>query len=116
MEWKNIYRGIIMGASDVVPGVSGGTIAVLLGIYDRFIAAINGIFSKEWKKHIGFLIPLPIGVAIAILSLIPILSWLLEQLSGPPSFFFLVVLFGDQHFLFREAESRTGFKRNLTIS
>ncbi|MYL59645.1 DUF368 domain-containing protein, partial [Virgibacillus halodenitrificans] len=34
MEWKNIYRGMLMGASDVIPGVSGGTIAVLLGIYD----------------------------------------------------------------------------------
>ncbi|MUV38477.1 hypothetical protein JNUCC1_02315 [Lentibacillus sp. JNUCC-1] len=31
MEWKNIYRGILMGASDLVPGVSGGTIALLLG-------------------------------------------------------------------------------------
>ena len=51
MEWRNIYRGILMGATDLVPGISGGTIAVLLGIYDRLIAAISGIFSKEWKKH-----------------------------------------------------------------
>lgn len=110
MEWKNIYRGIIMGASDVVPGVSGGTIAVLLGIYDRFIAAINGIFSKEWKKHIGFLIPLAIGVAIAILSLSHIISWLLEQHSGPTYFFFLGLIIGVLPFLFREAEARTRFK------
>jgi len=48
MEWKNIYRGLIMGSSDVIPGISGGTIAVLLGIYDRLIEGINGIFTKEW--------------------------------------------------------------------
>src|SRR5690625_7173963 len=69
MEWKNIYRGMIMGASDIVPGVSGGTIAVLLGIYDQFIGAINGIFSRDWKKHLSFLVPLAIGVAAAILTL-----------------------------------------------
>lgn len=66
MEWKNLYRGLIMGTSDVIPGVSGGTIAVLLGIYDRLIAAINGIFTKDWKKHFGFLIPLGIGIVTAI--------------------------------------------------
>ena len=69
MEWKNIYRGMLMGASDVIPGVSGGTIAVLLGIYDRLIAAINGFLSKDWKKQLGFLVPLGIGVVIAILLL-----------------------------------------------
>lgn len=44
IEWKNLYRGALMGASDIVPGVSGGTIAVVLGIYQRLIEGINGIF------------------------------------------------------------------------
>ena len=76
MEWKNIYRGLLMGASDVIPGVSGGTIALLLGIYDRLIEAINGLFSREWKKHLNFLVPLGIGVAIAIFSLAKLIVWL----------------------------------------
>ncbi|MGL5916234.1 MAG: undecaprenyl phosphate translocase family protein, partial [Culicoidibacterales bacterium] len=37
LEWKNIYRGMLVGAADLVPGVSGGTIAVLLGIYDELL-------------------------------------------------------------------------------
>lgn len=69
MEWKNLYRGLFMGASDVIPGVSGGTIAVLLGIYDRLIAAVNGILSKDWKKHLLFLVPLGIGILTAIFLL-----------------------------------------------
>src|SRR5690625_7957438 len=69
MEWKNIYRGLIMVASDVVPGVSGGTIAVLLGIYDNLIAALNGLFSKDWEKHLSFLITLGLGIAFSIFSL-----------------------------------------------
>src|SRR5690625_3110049 len=115
MEWKNIYRGLIMGASDVVPGVSGGTMAVLLGIYDRFIAAIDGIVSKEWRKHIGFLIPLGIGVAVAILSLSHVISWLLEQHSRPTYFFFLGLIIGVLPFLFREAEARTRFKDRKSV-
>ena len=47
MEWKNIYRGILMGISDLIPGVSGGTIAFILGIYDRLLAAISGFFSRD---------------------------------------------------------------------
>ncbi len=63
MEWRNIYRGFCMGVSDLIPGVSDGTIAVVLGIYEQLLAAISGFFSREWKKHLGFLIPLATGVA-----------------------------------------------------
>src|SRR5699024_4126106 len=89
MEWRNIYRGLIMGASDVIPGVSGGTIAVLLGIYDRLIAAINGLFSKHWKQYLSFLIPLAIGVATAIFTLARLMKWLLANYPQPTYFFFL---------------------------
>src|SRR5699024_4269307 len=78
MNWKNIYRGFFMGVSDIVPGVSGGTIAVLLGIYDRLIASINGLFSKEWKRHLGFLIQLEIGVGLALFSLSLLMELLLN--------------------------------------
>src|SRR5699024_5672036 len=91
MEWKNIYRGLLMGASDVIPGVSGGTIAVLLGIYDRLIAAINGFFSKEWKKHLTFLIPLGIGMATAVLLLSRVIEWLFNHYPAPTNFFFFIL-------------------------
>ena len=58
MQWRNLYRGFFMGISDLIPGVSGGTIAFILGIYDELLAAISGFFSRNWKKHIGFLLPL----------------------------------------------------------
>lgn len=101
-----------MGASDVIPGVSGGTIAVLLGIYDRLIAAINGLFSKEWKKHLSFLIPLGIGIVLAIFSLAKLMKWLLNHYQGPTFFFFLGLILGVLPFLFREADVRNTFKIN----
>lgn len=109
MEWKNIYRGLFMGASDVVPGVSGGTIAVVLGIYDRLIAAINGFFSKEWKKHFRFLFPLGLGIVFAIFTLSRLMDWLIQNHSIPTFFFFIGLILGVLPLLFREAEARHTF-------
>lgn len=109
MEWKNLYRGIVIGASDVVPGVSGGTIAVLLGIYDRLIEAINGIFSKGWKNHIGFLIPLGGGMALSIFSLSRLIEWLLANHMIPTYFFFLGLIIGILPLLFNEIDVKRNF-------
>jgi len=110
MEWKNIYRGMIMGISDVVAGVSGGTIAVILGIYDRLIAAINGVFTKEWRKHLAFLIPLAIGVGLAIFLFSHLMNWLLENYERPTFYFFLGLIIGILPFLFRESEAKRTFR------
>ncbi len=85
-------KGMAMGAADVVPGVSGGTIAFISGIYEELITSINninlsliGIFKKEgikavWNKINGnFLVSLFIGIFISVLSLAKFLSWLLEN-------------------------------------
>ncbi|UFT99801.1 DUF368 domain-containing protein [Radiobacillus kanasensis] len=110
MEWKNIYRGMIMGASDVIPGVSGGTIAVVLGIYDQLIESINGFFSREWKKHLGFLLPLGAGIVASILLLSHVIEWLFEHYPGPTKFFFLGLIIGVLPYLFHKAEAKRTFK------
>lgn len=50
-----------MGTSDLVPGVSGGTIALLLGIYDDFISSISGLFSRRFWPSLKFLLPILVG-------------------------------------------------------
>ncbi len=101
-----VVRGFLMGASDVVPGVSGGTMAFILGIYEELIDAIKSIDLKvirliltlkfkdaldivPWK----FLLSLLTGILLAVFSLAKGLSWLLE--NKPVllwSFFFGLVL------------------------
>ena len=59
LSWNffgNIIKGIMIGIANIIPGVSGGTMAVSLGIYDRLIGSISGLF-REFKKSILFLIP-----------------------------------------------------------
>ncbi len=84
-------KGLAMGAADVVPGVSGGTIAFISGIYEELIETIHNIdlgFFKIWKnegflnawKHynLSFLIALFSGVLISIISLAKLITWLLD--------------------------------------
>ena len=101
-----LFKGIAMGAADVVPGVSGGTIAFISGIYEELIESIDkvnlGVF-KVWKKegfktawtsiNGSFLLALFSGIAISILSLAKLIKWLLH--NEPIllwSFFFGLVL------------------------
>lgn len=104
MEWRNIYRGLMMGASDVIPGVSGATIAVILGIYDRLIAAVNGLASKQWRKMLGFLVPLGIGITAAILLLSRVMEWLFMNYHVPTNFFFLGLILGVLPYLSETAD------------
>ena len=53
---RNVANGIVIGIAEIIPGVSGGTLAVLLNIYDQLIGSISHL-KKEFKKSISFLIP-----------------------------------------------------------
>lgn len=110
MEWKNIYRGFIMGISDLIPGVSGGTLAVVLGIYDQLLEAISGFFSKEWKRHIGFLVPLGLGIVSALLLLSRVMEYLLEYYYEPTQFFFIGLIIGIIPYMIKQAEAKKNFK------
>ena len=85
-------KGLAMGAADVVPGVSGGTIAFISGIYEELIETINKLdfgFFSLWKKegfltswktyNLSFLSMLFLGIAISILSLAKLIKWLLHN-------------------------------------
>ena len=110
IQWINILRGYAMGISDLIPGVSGGTIALLLGIYDDFIQAISGLFSKHFKKNFLFLLPLGIGIILAIGTLSKLISYLLEYHVIPTQFFFLGLIAGIIPFLLRLSKPKENFK------
>lgn len=110
MEWKNLYRGFMIGTTDLVPGVSGGTIAIMLGIYHRLLEAISGVFSREWKRHFMFLLPLAAGVVSALLLLSRLIEWLLAHHYEPTQFFFLGLIVGIIPFLLKEVDARNRYQ------
>lgn len=110
MEWKNFFRGLLMGTIDVVPGVSSGTIAVLLGIYDKLIAAINGFFSREWKKHLLYLLPLVVGMGIALFSISRVMDYLLQHYHRPTFYFFIGLVIGIIPLLIRQSRAKETFR------
>ena len=110
MQWRNLYRGFFMGISDLIPGSGGGTIASFLGIYDELLAAIRGFFSREWKKHIGFLVPLGIGIAATLLVFSKVMDFLLKNYHAPTQYFFLGLLIGVLPFIAKQANVKKNFK------
>lgn len=85
-------KGICMGAADIIPGVSGGTIAFITGIYSQWleaIASVNLIFVKkffrfDWKGalaevHVRFIVPLLFGIALAIVSVARVMNYLISS-------------------------------------
>ena len=64
---KNVLKGMVIGIANIIPGVSGGTMMVAMGIYDKLIHCITHLFS-ELKKNILFLAPIAVGMALAIVG------------------------------------------------
>lgn len=107
------FKGMAMGAADVVPGVSGGTIAFITGIYDILLESIRRVNPRLfilWKQqgfkvafnHINgfFLISLFGGIITSILTFAKLISWLLVNHSIPLwSFFFGLILVSVFHIL-----------------
>lgn len=108
-KWINILKGFAMGTSDLVPGVSGGTIALLLGIYNQFIASISGIFSRRFWPSFTFLIPIIIGMLLAMGSLSNLFNYLLSQHHIPTMFFFGGLIIGIVPYLFKISNYKTSF-------
>lgn len=84
-EWIwDILRGSVIGVSNDIPGVSGGTMAVTMGIYDRIIFDVNN-FRKDPKKCLKDLIPILLGVLVGIFAFARLLKGLIgEEGQVPP--------------------------------
>lgn len=110
-------KGVAMGAADVVPGVSGGTIAFISGIYEELITSINGInfsrfkvlqkegFKPFWRAINGnFLLALFLGIFISVFSLARMISWLLVNQPILLWSFFFGLVFASIFFIARAIE------------
>lgn len=107
-------KGACMGAADVIPGVSGGTIAFIMGIYDEFVGSLASINSdavrmllkgqfKAFWKHINgnFLLSLVIGIGFSVVLLAGLMQFLLEQCPIQTWAFFFGLIVASSIFILR---------------
>lgn len=96
---KDILRGAMIGVANIIPGVSGGTMMVSMGIYDRIIGAINHIF-KQFKTSVKTLLPYVIGMAASIAGLSFCITYFFERFPLQTAFLFIGLIFGGLPVIF----------------
>ena len=111
---KLFLKGVFMGIADAMPGISGGTIALLVGIYEELIKSISGLkislfselknngFNSFWKKLNGnFLLVLSLGIGISLISFVKISAFLLEKYPLFIWSFFLGLIFATIYVIYK---------------
>ncbi|MBO5279523.1 MAG: DUF368 domain-containing protein [Lachnospiraceae bacterium] len=73
--FMDVIRGVLIGVANVIPGVSGGTMAVSLGVYDRLISSLTGLF-KNFKRSMQTLVPILLGAALGIVGFAFLIEYL----------------------------------------
>lgn len=112
--FKKFGIGAVIGAAMIIPGVSGGTIAVLLNIYDKLIGAISDL-KKDFKTSILFLLPIILGALVAIGAIFYPLTKLLEIAPFPTIMLFAGLMLGGIPKLFKDGV-KNGFSKWNIIS
>ena len=120
ISFYNFLKGMAMGVSDLIPGISGGTVALLLGIYHEFITSIKAFnlrsviyfFTLNFKKlnqqlNLAFLIPILIGILFSIISFSFLVDFLLENFRVVLfSFFFGLIFFSSLKIIYNLKPSK----------
>lgn len=91
--FKNIIKGMMIGIANIMPGVSGGTLAVSMGIYDKLIHCITHILS-EFKESMKFLLTIFAGAGIALVALTFVIEALFQYYPIPTNLLFIGLIVG----------------------
>ncbi len=99
---KNIVKGVVVGISMMVPGVSGGTMAIVLGVYDRLVHSVAAFFS-DWKKNLLFLLQFGFGGAVGVLIFSRLMEGAMTNYPHIMRFLIMGIIIGGLPLLYRKA-------------
>ncbi len=105
-----IVKGMIVGIANVIPGVSGGTLMITLGIYEKVIGIISHFF-KNFKENLKFLIPFGLGLGLAVLLFSKIIGYSLDKFPFATTLFFLGLILGGLPMLWKKVKIK---KKNIS--
>ena len=100
----DMLKGAVMGLANVIPGVSGGTMAVAMGIYDKLIGAITHLF-KEFKKSFITVLPIGLGMLIGIVGLSVIVEWMFGTIPVQTNLLFIGLIIGGVPAIYKRVKS-----------
>ena len=103
---KKILQGMVVGIANIIPGVSGGTMMVAMGLYDKLIYSITHLKS-EFKESMKLLIPIFAGAGIAIVALSRLFEFLLATYPIPTNFAFCGLIAGSLPFIFQKVKGHS---------
>ena len=90
---KEILRGVFIGIANIIPGVSGGTIALSMGVYEKIISAVNNV-RKDFKNSVKTLLPYVIGAVIGVVVLSFVIEYSLKNYELPTLMAFVGLILG----------------------
>lgn len=90
---NDLIKGVFIGIANIIPGVSGGTMAVSMGIYDKLIYALTHLLS-DLKKSIRILVPILLGAALGLVGLAFIIEYLFAHYPIQTNLFFIGLILG----------------------
>ena len=108
---KRVLYGAIIGVANIVPGVSGGTMAVILGIYDKLLESIS---FKNLKRNILFLLPIALGGGAGILALSKAMKFLISTYPIATNFAFMGLILGSIPMIWKRAQNPKGDPKGET--
>ena len=100
---NQLLRGVVIGVANIIPGVSGGTMMVSMGIYDTLIHCITHLF-KEFKQSVKTLLPYAVGMLVGIVALASVIDWGLENYPLPTNTLFIGLILGGLGPLLKKVE------------
>ena len=112
--FKNLLCGAAIGVGMIIPGVSGGTVAVLLNIYDRLISALGGL-RKNFKSNLVFLAAVLLGAGLGFIAAYFLLKWALDNAPFPTVMLFAGLMAGSMPKLLKDSKA-AGFSKINVLS
>ncbi|HLQ98449.1 MAG TPA: DUF368 domain-containing protein [Candidatus Dormibacteraeota bacterium] len=110
---KNIAKGAIVGVTELVPGISGSTIAMLLNCYERLIYSLSILTTSNRKQAYPFLIPFGIGLFLGAISSMHLINYLLSEYRTPTLMFFMGIIVSYLPVLWKEPFKESPQKRRF---
>lgn len=110
-----ILKGFVLGIANIIPGVSGGTLAITLGIYERLIDAISHFF-KNFKENLKFVMLLGIGILLSLALFSNVIGFCLDNYKFATILFFIGIILGGVPILFKKVKGTVNVGNGLVFT